>query len=101
MLVTRNSTKGINVNCLQASSLLACGYKYACCAPIMGKRVNPAMVELLAMYIKKSEFYKAKELLVMLFCNHGWFQLAKALHANLETRMRGALILALAGQCIM
>ena len=101
MLVTRKSTQGLNVNCLQASSLLATGYKYACEAPIMGKRVSLAMVELLACYLKEGEFYKAKELLVMLYLNHGWFQLAKALHANLETRMRGGLLLALAGECIM
>ena len=100
MLVTRKSTQGLNVNCLQASSLLAVGYKYACQAPIMGKKVNPAMVELLSCYLKEGRFYKCKELLVMLFCNHGWFQLAKALSGNLETRMRGALILALAGECI-
>ena len=101
MLVTRKSTQGLNVNCLQASSLLASEYKYDCRAPIMGKRVSAAMVELLANYLKESKFQQVKRMLVMLYLNHGWFQLAKALHANLETRMRGGLILALAGECIM
>ena len=94
------STQGLNVNCLQASSLLACGYKYACEAPIMGKRVQGSMVELLAMYLKEGKFTQAQRMLVMLYLNHGWFQLAKALSQNIETRMRGALILALAGECI-
>ena len=100
MLVTRKATNGLNVNCLQASSLLAGAYKYACKAPIMGKRVNPAMIELLAMYIKEGKFTQARRMLVMLFCNHGWFQLAKALSNNIETRLRGELLLALAGECI-
>ena len=100
MLVTRKSTQGLNVNCLQASSLLACGYKYACRAPVMGKRVSPAMVELLSMYIKEGELQQVKRMLVMLYLNHGWFQLGKALSNNIETRMRGALLLALAGECI-
>ena len=100
MLVTRKATKGLNVNCLQASSLLATGYKYACQAPIMGKRVNPAMVELLSNYLKEGEFQQARRMLVMLYLNHGWLQLAKALSNNIETRMRGALLLALAGECI-
>ena len=100
MLVTRKATNGLNVNCLQASSLLATGYKYACQAPIMGKRVSPAMVELLSCYLKEGKFMQARRMLVMLYLNHGWFQLAKALHNNIETRMRGALLLALAGECI-
>ena len=101
MLVTRKSTQGLNVNCLQASSLLACGYKYACQAPVMGKKVSPAMVELLAVYLKDGKLQQAQRMMVLLYVNHGWFQLAKALHANLETRMRGALILALAGECVV
>ena len=101
MLVTRKSTQGINTNCLQAAGLLATGYKYACEAPIMGRKVEPALVELLVMYIKECQFYKAKEVLVMLYINSGWYQLAKALNNNLETRMRGELLLALAGECIM
>ena len=100
MLVTRKSTQGINVNCLQASSLLATGYRYACNALVMGKRVNADSVEVLAYCLKEGLLEQAKTLLVLLYVSHGWIQLAKALHANIETRMRGGLILALAGECI-
>ena len=97
IIATRKSMSAVDAKAKQVAAVLAIEYRYAIKAPIMGKRIADNVTELLASLVKAAKFRQAQRMLVLLLVNHGYRALAKAISGNCELRMRGDLLLALAG----
>lgn len=97
IIMTRRSMASVDCKAKQIAAVLAVGYGYAVKAPIMGRRVSDDAAEVLASLVKAGKFQQVQRMLVLLLVNHGYRALAKAISRNCELRMRGDLLLALAG----
>ena len=97
LIMSSRSMASVDCKAKQIAAVLATGYKYTIKAPIMGRRVSDDVVEVLASLVKAAKFQQVQRMLVLLLVNHGYRALAKAISGNVELRMRGDLLLALAG----
>lgn len=97
LIMSRRSMASVDCKAKQIAAVLATGYGYAVKAPIMGKRIADNVTELLADMVKAAKFQQVQRMLVLLMVKHGYRALAKAISGNIELRMRGDLLLALAG----